>query len=266
MINARRAYNIFNNTDEKINAAAALVYIANSYQGTGFYTKSIENNLAALKLYESISYAHGTSVCYNNNGVNYYYLLQYDKAIQNYNKALEIYKKEGEKFGIGSDLDNIAMIYMDRGNYDSANVYNRAAIKIFEELNHQPGLGRIYSNRGNILMKLYDAKSAEEYYRKSLAINEKLDIINGLSNNYGFIGELYLDLAKDSAAKYKIAAFMKKDKKTLLDSAEYYVKKALTFAQQADDISLLMGHNLMFSEIEERIGHYQNALASHKNY
>lgn len=266
MVNARRSYNIFNNTDEKINAAAALVYIANSYEGTGFYAKSIENNLAALRLYESINAAHGKSVCYNNIGVNYYYLHQYDKAIANYKKALEIYKKEGDKFGIGSDLDNIAMVYFDKGNYDSADVYNQAGIKMFEDVNHQPGLGRIYSNRGNILMKMYDAKSAEEYYRKSLAINEKLNIISGLSNNYGFIGELYLDLAKDTAAKYKIAAFMRKDKKTLLDSAEHYVKKALIFAQHADDISLLMSHNLMFSEIEERLGHYQNALASHKNY
>lgn len=266
MVNARKAYNIFNNTVEKLNAAAALVYIANSYEGTGFYAKSLENNLAALKLYESINAAHGKSVCYNNIGVNYYYLHQYDKAIENYKTALEIYNKEGDKFGVGSDLDNIAVIYLDKGNYDSADVYNQAGIKMFEAVNHQPGLGRIYNNRGNILMKMYDAKSAEQYYRKSMAINERLGITDGLSNNYRFIGELFLDLAKDTAAKYKIAPFMKKDTRTLLDSAEYYVKKALAFAQQAEDISLLMDHNLLFSEIEERLGHYQDALTSHKNY
>ncbi len=266
MANGRKAYNIFNNTDEKIDAAAALVYMANSYEGTGFYAKSIENNLAALKLHESIKNPHGESVCYNNIGVDYYYLYQYDKAIENYKRALEIYKTEDDKFGIGSDQDNIAMVYLDKGNYDSADVYNQAGIKMFEAVNHQPGLGRIYSNRGNILMKLHDAKSAEQYYRKSLAINERLGITDGLSNNYGFIGELYLDLAKDTAAKYKIAPFMKKGTKTLLDSAEHYVKKALTFAQRAGDISLLMDHNLLFSEIEERLDHYQNALASHKNY
>ena len=266
MVNARKAYNFFYSTGEKINAAAALVYIANSYEGTSFYAKSIENNLAALKLYESINATHGKSVCYNNIGVNFYYLLQYDKAIENYKRALEIYTKEDDKFGIGSDLDNIAMVYLDNGNYDSADAYNQAGIKMFEAVGHQPGLGRIYNNRGNILMKLYDAKSAEQFYRKSLAINERLGITDGLSNNYGFIGQLYLDLAKDTMAKYKIAPFMKKDTKTLLDSAENYAKKALVFAQQAGDISLLMGHNLLFSEIEEHLGRYQNALAYHKNY
>jgi tetratricopeptide (TPR) repeat protein len=266
MLNARKAYSIFKNMGEKKNTAVSIIYIANSYEGTGFYTKSIENNLAALKLYESIDNKNGTSVCYNNIGVGYYYLHQYDKAIENYKKALEVYKMVGDKFGIGSDLDNIAMVYFDKANYDSADVYNQAGIKIFEEVNHQPGLGRIYSNRGNILMKLYDAKNAEGYYRKSIAINEKLGINNGLSSDYGFIGEIYLDLAKDTAAEYKVAPFMKEDRHTLLDSAEYYVKKALLFAKKANDISLLMNHNLMFSEIEERLGNYQNSLESHKNY
>lgn len=266
ILNARNAYGIFNNTSEIKNTAAALIFMGSSYQGTGFYTKSIESYLAALRLYESISNEYGTGVCYNNIGVNYYYLNQYDKAIENYNKALAIDKKGDDKFKIGSDLDNIAIVYMDKGNYDSANVYDLAGIKMFEEANNQPGLGRIYSNRGNILMKMYDAKSAEEYYRKSLAINERLGINDGLSNNYGFIGQLYLDLVKDTSAKFKLAPFMKKDKNTLLDSAEYYAKKALAFAQKTDDIRLLMDHNLLFSEIEERLGHYQNSLASHKNY
>lgn len=266
MLNARKAYDLFSKTGETRNMAAALVYIANSYKGTGFYTKSIEYNLAALKLYESIGNAHGTGVCFNNMGVDYYYLHQYDQAIENYKKALELYKKEGDKFGIGSNLDNIAMVYFDQGKYDSADANNKAGIKIFEEANHLPGLGRIYSNRGSILMKLHDAKSAEEYCRKALKINEKLAIINGLSANYGFLGELYLDLVKDTAALYKTAPFMKKDKKTLLDSAEYYALKAVALAQQADDISLLWSHNLLLSEIEERLGHYQRALTAQKNY
>lgn len=264
--NARQAWLILNKTDEKKYTAAVLVYMANSYQTTGFFTKSIENNLAALALYESINNAHGEGVCYNNIGVDYYDLHQYDKAVENYQKALGLSKKEGDKFGIGSDLDNIAMVYLGEAKYDSADAYNQAGIKMFEAVNDQPGLGRIYSNRGNILIKLHDAKSAEEYYRKSLAIDEKLGSDEGISYGYGFIGELYLDLAKDSATRYKTAPFMKKDKKTLLDSAEFYAQKALIWAHKAGDMSLLMNHNLLFSEIEERLGHYQNALASHKDY
>ncbi len=266
MLNARKAFAILNNTDEKKNTGAALSFIANSYNGTGFYTKAIEYNLAALKIFESIDATYNIGICYANTGVNYYYLLQYDKAIEYYNKALAIDKKGGDKFKIGSDLDNIAIVYLDKGIYDSADVYDKEGVKMFEEANNQPGLGRIYGNRGIILMKLYDAKSAEEFCRKSVAIDERLSINDGLSSGYGNIGEIYLDLAKDTTGKYKIAPFMKKDKKALLDSAEFYVTKALAFAKKANEIRLMMNHNLMFSEIEERLGHYKNALASHKNY
>jgi tetratricopeptide (TPR) repeat protein len=264
--NARKAYLIFNNTTEKKSSAAALVYMANSYQATGFFAKSIENNLAALPVYESINNSHGISLCDNNIGVDYYDLRQYDKAIEYYNKALDLRKKEDDKFGIGSDLDNIALVYLAKENYDSANAYNQEAIKMFEASNDQPGLGRIYANRGNILIKMHDAKSAYEYYRKSLAIDTKLGIEDGLSYSYGFIGEIYLDLAKDTSAVYKIASFMKKDKRTLLDSAEFYGTQALAWAHKAGDISLLMYHSLLISEIEERLGHFQNALTSQKEY
>ena len=266
MSNARKAYDIFSNTDDKKNTAAALNYIASSYEGTSFYAKSIENNFAALKLYEIIDFTRGISICYNNIGVDYYYLRQYDKAIENYNKALTIDKNGGDKFKIGSDLDNIAIVYLDKGNYDSADVYDRAGVKMFEEVNDQPGLGRIYGNRGNILIKLYDAKAAYEYYQLALEINKKLGIDRMLSSTYGFMGELYLAIAKDTAAKYKVSSFMKKDKKTLLDSAEFYVNTAITFAQRANNTSLLIDQNLMLSETEERLGNYQNALASHKDY
>lgn len=264
--NAREAYLIFNKTGEKKNLAASLVYMANSYQATGFFTKSIESNLAALQVYEGFHNSHGTGVCYNNIGVSYYDLRQYDKAIENYTKALGVKTKEDDKFGIGSDLDNIAMVYLAEAKYDSADTYNQAGIKMFEAVSDRRGLGRIYSNRGNILIKLHDATSAAEYYRKSLAIDEKLGNDDGLSYGYGFMGELYLDLAKDSAATYKMAPFMKKDKRILLDSAAFYLTAALAWAHKAEDLNLLMNHNLLFSEIEDRLGHYQHALALHKGY
>ncbi len=246
--------------------AAALVYMANSYQSTCFFAKSIENNLAALPVYESISNTHGISLCENNIGVDYYDLRQYDKAIEHYNKALDLRKKEGDNMGIGSDLDNIALVYLAKGNYDSANAYNLEAIKIFEASGDQPAQGRIYANRGNILIKMRDARSAYEYYRKSLAIDTKLGIEDGLSYGYGFIAELYLDLAKDSGAVYQTASFMKKDKRTLLDSAAFYGAQALAWAKKSGDMSLLMYHSLLMSETEERLGHFQNALTAHKEY
>jgi tetratricopeptide (TPR) repeat protein len=263
---ARQAYLIFNKTDENKNTAAALVYMANSYQATGFYAKSIENNLAALSLYENMHNTHGVSLCYNNIGVNYYNLRQYDKAIANYRMALGLRQTEGDKYGIGSDLDNISMVYLDKGNYDSADAYNREGIKMFEAAGDQPALGRIYANRGYILIKKYDARSAVEYNRRSLEIDERLDIPDGISYGYGFLAEIYLDLAKDSSNRYITAPVMKKDRRTLLDSAARNITKALLWAHKAGDMNILMSHNLLSAEIQEQLGHYAQALAAHKEY
>ncbi|MFT3933908.1 MAG: tetratricopeptide repeat protein [Chitinophagaceae bacterium] len=262
----RKAYLIFNNTSEKKYTAVALVFMANSYQATGFYTKSIENNIAALSIYEGMKDAHGIALGYNNIGVDYFYLHQYDKAVENYRKALVLREKEGDKFGIGSDLDNIALVYLDQKRYDSANWYNQQGIKMFEEVNDKLGLGRIYANRGEILMKLYDATAAYAYYFKSLGIDEKLGIDDGLSTGYGSVGDIYLTLASDSADKYVKAPFMKKDRKVLLDSAAFYTQKALVFADKAADISSLMNNNQQLATIEEQRNHYQSALTAHKKY
>ncbi len=263
---AREAWLIFSKTEDKRNTAAALVFMANSYHATGFFAKSIENNLAALAIYESLQNTHGESLCYNNIGVNYYNLREYDKAIGQYRKALALRKVEGDPYAIGSDLDKISMFYLDKGNYDSADLYNLEGIKMFEAAGDQPALGRIYANRGYILIKKFDARSAEEYNRKSLAIDERLGIADGMSYGYGFLGEIYLDLAKDSGGRYTAPPFMQKNRKTLLDSAEFYVSKALLWAHKAGDMNILMSHNLLFTEIEERLGHYPGALAAHKEY
>ena len=264
--NAREAYLIFNKTEEKKNTAAALVYMANSYQATGFFAKSIEYNLAALPIYESIQNPHGVSVCYNNIGVNYYYLRQYDKAIESYRKSLELRLKEDDPFGIGSDIDNIALVYSDQGNLDSADVYNQKGIKLFEMAGDQAGLGRIYSNRANILLKKKDLRSGVEYNRRSLEIDKKRGFDEGISSANEYFGEMYLALAKDGPEKYQLAPYMKKDRTTLLDSAAFYLKTALTWAHKANDLNILMSLNQSLAETEELRRRYPEALAAHKAY
>ncbi|MEP6466060.1 MAG: histidine kinase, partial [Parafilimonas sp.] len=260
------AYNIFKSINSKKDIGAALVNIANCYTGSGFYTKAIEKQLAALNIFESINATYNIGVCYLNIGVCYYYLSQYDKAIDYYKKSLVIYKDANDTFGIGSGLDNIAIVYLDEGKYDSANIYDLKAIPFFIASNDLPGLGRIYGNRGNILMKLYHADSAYYFYKRSLSINTKLNINDGIGSDYGYIGQLYLELAKDSASKFTISPFMKISKKTMLDSSQYYLLKAIQSDKQESDLLTLMNHYMVLSEIEERLGNYKSALVYHKNY
>jgi len=52
----------------------------------------------------------------------------------------------------------------------------------------------------------------------------------------------------------------------LLDSAAFYLTGALVWARKAADLNLLMSFNQTLAETEERRGHFQQALAAHKDY
>ena len=260
------AYKIFKSINSKKEIGATLSNIGNCYEGLGYYANAINKHLAALKIFESIQDSGNVSVCYNNIGVNYYYLREYDKAINYYAKSLIIYTNKIDIFGIGSDLDNIAIVYLDEGKYDSANIYDLKAIPYFIRSGNLPGLGRIYGNRGNILMKLNNADSAYYYYQQAFIINKKLNVIDGLATNYGNFGELYLDVASDSSKSLLVASFMKKSKSVLLDSAKYFLAKAVDADKQEGDLESLMNHYQLLSETDEKLGNYSDALANHKFY
>ncbi len=264
--NAKKAQDIFIQINSTKNIGAVLITMGISYSGSGIYAKAIECYFKALKYYESVNDKQNVSNAYMDIGVSYFYLKIYDKAIENYKKGLQLSRINKDTFGIGSNIDNIAITYLDEGKYDSANMYNLQAIPFFEASNDLPGLGRIYGNRGNILMRLHNAKQAYEFYSRSMAINKKLDIIGGIGSEYGNMGELYLEIANDSASKYTIASFMKKDKKTLLDSSRYYLLKAIDTNKKSGDIELLMVEDTLLSQTEEALGNYKEALAAFRNY
>ncbi len=244
----------------------ALRVSANSYGGLGYYTKAIEINFTALRLFESINNKNGVGRSYNGLGTVYYKLSDYKRALDNYKKALPAYTEAGDQYGIASAIDNMASVFLDEGKYDSANMYNLKAIKIFEDIQHLPAMARIYYNRGNLLVRMNDADSAYIFYNRSLKIDIKLGIKREIGNDYGGIGELYLDIAKDTTGKLRFSNSLKADKTTLLKNARYYISQALILSNEVGELSLLMYYSNMASEIEERLGNYKNALAYHKAY
>jgi tetratricopeptide (TPR) repeat protein len=266
MQNGLRAFEIFKSLNDKKNMAVTLKMIGVIYERLGYYPKALESHFAALRLFEAINDKRDIGTCNNNIGNVYYRNADYDKALEMYKNAFTDYKELNDKYGVASALDNIASIFIEKKNYDSANVYNLQAIKIFEEIKYQPDLGRVYYNRGNLLRKLHDAKSAYEYYMRAVEIDKRLGIKIELADDYGAIGNLYLHLAKDSDVKYIVSPLFETDKKSLLQKAQFYYKKALVLSKEEDDLFLIMDYAGVSSETEERLGNYRKALALYKEH
>ena len=260
------AYSVFKNLGDKNKMARALLNIGNDYNATGYYTKALENEYAALKLNESINNKKGIRAASHNTGVSYYYLMQFDKSIEYYKKSLAIDESLKDTFNIACDFDDISIDFLHGNKYDSAMMYNTKAVQLFEVLQVAPDLAAAYTNHANILMKLNNAKDAYDFYKLAYPLYNKLGSKHGIALNYRNLGDLYLALAKDSAAKFTVASFMQTGKAEQLQNSKDYFLKSVVIEKEDGDLNGLMDSDSSLSDIEERQGNYRRALEYHKNY
>jgi tetratricopeptide (TPR) repeat protein len=91
--------------------------IASNYFYQGFFPKSLEYSLKALKQNERIGYKQGIGSNYSTIGNVYASLKNYEKSIENYERALHIYEELGIKRGIAVNSGNAGYIFVAQGNF-----------------------------------------------------------------------------------------------------------------------------------------------------
>ena len=179
-----------------------------------YYKESIEVNLRFIRLCEETNGQDDTTATsYNNIGIVYDYLGDYDKALEFKNKALEIRKEVlGEKHrDTASSYDNIGIVYEELGDYDKALEYHNKALEIRKDVlgeNH-PDTASSYNNIGVVYDYLGDYDKALEFKNKALEINK---VVLGENHpdtaaSYNNIGIVYDELGEyDKALEYYIKA------------------------------------------------------------
>ncbi len=142
-----------------------------------YYEESIEVNLRFIRLSEETNGQDDTTASsYNNIGIVYDNLGDYDKALEYHNKALEIFKDVlGENHpDTASSYNNIGIVYDELGDYDKALEFKNKALEIIKAVlgeNH-PDTAMFYNNIGNVYAKLGDCDKALEYGFKALEIRK----------------------------------------------------------------------------------------------
>jgi len=166
---------------------------------------SVEICEKAIKLAEKEQADSLLAVALKTQGVNYYYLSEYDSSKIYYDKALTKFKEIGNLIQAGKVLGNIGIIYKKRGEYTKALEYYLEEIKIFSKINHTSGLTSIYLNIGNLSAEMGNLSRAEEYYTSALKLaieTENLgDQFNAL-NNLGVVNEKQ-DKLQEALKAYK---------------------------------------------------------------
>lgn len=184
-----------------------------AYYYKGYYL--VSNDYYGLIANDPKSGPKERSAAWNNMGVNFEMLRQFDSSLYTYQKSMEIDKSLGDQksehmvlinmgllnhhvhridlafsetrtaldyFTKTDDRENMALCYMnfgifydEQGKADSSLYYNGLAQELYEKLQDIPNLMLAYNNRINTMVTIGEYGKAKEIYYKALTLLPLLD-------------------------------------------------------------------------------------------
>lgn len=158
----------------------------------GRYPDALRCHLEALKISEELKIKGLTGNNFNNIGIVYATMGNYEKAIVYYEKALAIFEEYGNAAMLPT-MVNIADMYSKTKGYAKAMEYNQRALEISIEEKDTVNTGIILYNMGETLHKTGKDEKALEYLQKSLVISRRVHDVEGVSYSYNLLANIYLD-------------------------------------------------------------------------
>lgn len=142
---------------------------------------------------------------YQNIGISYIILSDYDKAIQNFDASEQILinqknpSKEAQEI-LAKTLGSKGIAFSGKNNYAKALEYDFRAVKIYENLKNKLQLSKIYNNIGVIYNSIDDGKKALQYFLKANQL-QKQDNNPAVAVSASNIGLIYLKQNQKAKAK-----------------------------------------------------------------
>lgn len=243
---ANKALQYVDSTDSQY--ASYLANMAHAYGANGQYYKK-------LQIFDAISHqlkAQGNSAnlstIYNNIGLMYSNIFDDDSAALNmFRQALTINKAIDSKFGIARNYANIGMVFNSLKNYDSAYYYLKESLNLKEQSGFEGNNAINYFNLGENQYYLNNWDRSLYYYKKCLRSSNKAGIPLGVY--YGSMGH--------------VKVFIKTGQ---LDSAGYYLQQAQSFAEESDNLEILLSYHDTRADYYEQTGDFKQALQDKKLY
>jgi PAS domain S-box-containing protein len=246
------------------------------YQGqlnqvVGFYDSSLVE-------YQSIQDTNGQAKVWNNLGIVYHNLGDYQKSINYHLKSLEYKTGKNDSIGIATSLANIGSIYLELKEYTKAYDFLKDALTISLILNQRSTVAGILNNLGMINQEVGDQAKAIEYFKQSLAVGQEIGHNKGIADNYHNLGKSSFLLHRYSEALDYYDEALKlydqlgiKNSNTLNNIAQVYIEldyhkqalaylhKALNIALESNQIKNIRDIYNNLSVANSRLGNYKKA-------
>jgi tetratricopeptide (TPR) repeat protein len=174
-----------------------------SFSGGVDYKEELKYRLRASEISEKIlgEYHVDTISSYNDIGIVYYFIGEYDKALEYYEKALEIKEAIYGEYNLSNatSYNNIGLIYYHHyGDYDKALEYYLKALSLWEDFlgKDDTNTAISYNNVGEVYNAKGDYDKALEYHFKALKIREKVfgEEDHHTATSYSDIGIVYINI------------------------------------------------------------------------
>ena len=163
--------------------------------------------IQALKNSRQQKNVYQEAVSYQNIGVSFLILGDYDKALQNFNISEKILLKISSdkreiKETLAKNFGSQGVIYSEQNNYARALEIDFLALKLYEDTQNELQISKLNNNIGVIYKSIDDKEKALEYLLKAHQISKNGDIVT-FATSASNIGLIYLYQNKlDKAKKY----------------------------------------------------------------
>ena len=138
------------------------------------YQGALEKFEAALALYREIGNRAGKGSTLNNMGLCYENLGRYDQALDCYEQALIILREMGDRGTEAFTLNNIGMVYDDLGQYEQALAYYQQALSILRDIGDRATEAGTLNNIAVSYKNLSQYEEALDYYQQALALAQEM--------------------------------------------------------------------------------------------
>ncbi|MBZ0243350.1 MAG: tetratricopeptide repeat protein, partial [Bacteroidales bacterium] len=169
-----------------------------AYSEVGDFNRAIEMYLLSLKITETEADTVALGRLYNNLGTLYYSLQDQSEALSYFKKSFELYSISNDTTGMMSAKNNIGLVEINLQVYDSALLTFRESVAIGKRNNDLVGTANSLHNIGWIYYMKNITDSALFYYKKADELYEAAGMKSG--RNYIGIGRCYQDMGQYTQA------------------------------------------------------------------
>ena len=241
-----------NSSDNKI--------VCKVYRGIGIvymfqnnYSKALDYDFKALKIYESNKDNEGIAAVLSNIGIVYFDLKNNAKALEYYKKALFINQKLKNNVNMAANLGNLGHVYTEMKMFDKAIDYYKKTVSIYEKIGNKYSIALFVGALANSYFKKGDFDKAILYSNKSTYLSESSGDKQIIAFNASLSGDIYLQIAKS-----------KNNDAILLNKAASNFKTAIAIHTEMESLRELHFDYDFLSQTEELLGNHKQALDHYK--